>query len=133
MEGMQTGSGMGSTASAAQAAPSPSPNYVPPTPPTPAPATTEMALGGETSSSGGGFKEFFSDINVVDVVLSAFIVAGVIYSVYYNKYMMKLEKTGYQDVTDRVMKLESSIAAREAEMNAIGNANKRRKPLMRLA
>lgn len=133
MEGMQTGSGMGSTASAAQTAPSPSPNYVPPTPPTPPPATTEMASGGETASSGGGFKEFFSDINVVDVVLSAFIVAGVIYSVYYNKYMMKLEKTGYQDVTDRVMKLESSMAAREAEMNAIGSATKRRKPLMRLA
>lgn len=131
---MQTGMGMGSTASAAPAAtPSPSPNYVPPTPPAPpAPASTEMASGGETSSGGGGFKEFFSDINVVDVVLSAFIVAGVMYSIYYNKYLMKLEKSGYQEVTDRVMKLESSVAAKEAEMNAIGNMNKRKRPIMRL-
>ena len=114
-------------------APAPSPNYVPPAPPMP-PPTTEMASGGETTTSGGGgIKEFFSDVNVVDVVLSAFIVAGVFYSMYYYKYMMKLEKTGYEEVTDRIMKLESSMAAKEAEMNAIGNANRRRKPLMRIA
>lgn len=132
MEGMQNAaSAMGAPAPAA--ASTPSPNYVPPPPPTPAPMP-EMAKGGETNSyaGGGSIKEFFSDINVVEVVLSAFIVAGVIYSVYYNKYMMKLEKTGYEDVTDRIMKLESSMAAKEAEMNAVGNMKKRKSPLMRL-
>lgn len=132
MEGMQSGAaqGMGTPPSPTP----PSPNYVPPPPPTPHPtSSTEMASGGETSSSGGGIKEFFSDVNIVDVVLSAFIVAGVFYSMYYYKYMMKLEKTGYEEVTDRVMKLESSMAAKEAEMNAIGNASKRKRPIMRIA
>lgn len=133
MEGMQNGAtAMGAPAPAPAA--TQSPNYVPPTPPAP-PAAPEMAKGGETETygGGGGIKEFFADINVVEVVLSAFIVAGVIYSLYYNKYMLKLEKTGYQEVSDRIMKLESSVAAKEAEMNAIGNMNKRKRPIMRLA
>ena len=112
------------------AAPSPSPNYTPPPPA--APPAPAMADGGETgSASGGGIKAFFSDVNVVDVTISAFIVAAVIYSIQYHRYMMMIEKTGYADLSTRVQKLESSIEAakRKAEANAAGSGkpNMRRK------
>jgi len=85
------------------AAPSPSPNYTPPPPPMPSPST--MAEGGETGSgSGGGIKAFFSDVNVVDVTISAFIVAAVIYSIQYHRYMMMIEKTGYADLSTKSSK-----------------------------
>lgn len=111
------------------------PNYVPPTPPTPAASTPpeDMKAEGGTISRGGGIKEFFADVNIVDVVISAFIVAGVTYAMYYYKYMMQLEKTGYAEMSDRLRKLESSVQAREAELNAIGNATKGRRPIMRIA
>jgi hypothetical protein len=100
----------------------PSPNYTPPPPPVQsAPA---MAEGGETEGGkGGGIKAFFSDVNVVDVTISAFIVAAVIYSIQYHRYMMMIEKTGYADLSTRVQKLESSIdaAKRKAEANAAGS------------
>jgi len=100
----------------------PSPNYTPPPPPVQsAPA---MAEGGETEGGrGGGIKAFFSDVNVVDVTISAFIVAAVIYSIQYHRYMMMIEKTGYADLSTRVQKLESSIEAakRKAEANAAGS------------
>lgn len=105
-------------AAVAPAAPAaPSPQYTPP----PAPAPT-MAEGGATSG-GGGIKAFFSDINVLDVTISAFIVAAVLYSIKYHRYMMMLEKSGYADLSTRVQKLESAIAAakRKAEANAAGN------------
>jgi len=111
------------------AAPSPSPNYTPPPPA--APPAPAMADGGEVKSSGGGIKAFFSDVNVVDVTISAFIVAAVIYSIQYHRYMMMIEKTGYADLSTRVQKLESSIEAakRKAEANAAGSGkmNMRRK------
>ena len=100
----------------------PSPNYIPPPPPVP--STPAMAEGGETDGGrGGGIKAFFSDVNVVDVTISAFIVAAVIYSVQYHRYMLMIEKTGYADLSTRVQKLESSIEAskRKAEANAAGS------------
>lgn len=114
-----------------------SPNYVPPAPP-PTPASQTMANGGESSSNQNtptaydGIKGFFSDVNILDVAISAFLVAGITYIIYYHKYMLKLEKTGYADLSDRVMKLESAIAAREAQLNAAGSMNKTKRPLMRL-
>lgn len=109
----------------------PSPQYNPPTPPpAPAPAPV-MAEGGElggSGSSGGGFgskiKDFFSDINILDVAVSAFIVGGVLYAVHYYKFMMMMEKSGYADLSSRVQKLESQMAAaakKSSEMNAAGN------------
>jgi hypothetical protein len=118
------------------AAPAPSPNYTPPPPA--APPAPAMAEGGETSGgSGGGIKGFFSDVNVVDVTVSAFIVAAVIYSIQYHRYMMMIEKTGYADLSTRVQKLESSIEAakRKAEANAAGSGKpnmSRRRALMTL-
>lgn len=118
------------TAGAAVPPAAPSPNYTPPPPATP--PSPAMADGGEVKSSGGGgIKAFFSDVNVVDVTISAFIVAAVIYSVQYHRYMMMIEKTGYADLSTRVQKLESSIEAakRKAEANAAGSGkpNMRRK------
>ena len=100
----------------------PSPNYIPPPPP--APSAPAMAEGGETEGGrGGGIKAFFNDVNVVDVTISAFIVAAVIYSVQYHRYMLMIEKTGYADLSTRVQKLESSIEAakRKSEANAAGS------------
>lgn len=112
----------------------------PPMPPAPAPAapaaTPVMAEGGTTGSGGGsGFtgkvKEFFSDINLLDVAISAFIVGGVLYAVHYYKFMMMMEKTGYADLSTRVQRLESQMAAakKNAEANAAGNG--RMQPMRR--
>jgi hypothetical protein len=47
--------------------------------------------------------------------------------------MMMLEKSGYADLSSRVQKLESALAAQKAELNASGKMDKmRKKPLMRL-
>lgn len=114
------------------AAPAASPNYTPPPAPAPSPSMEE---GGAVKSS-NPIKNFFSDINVVDVTVSAFIVAAVIYSIQYHKFMMMIEKTGYADLSSRLQKLESSMAAakKTAEANATGGMNRmrRRRPMASL-
>ena len=104
----------------------PSPQYVPP--PAPAP---QMADGGGVADGGrkNPLKDFFSDINVVDVAVSALIVAGVIYSIQYHKFMMMIEKAGYADLSSRVARMEAEHAAmkrKAAEANASGGTRKRR-------
>ena len=124
-----------------QAAPSP---MVPP--PAAAPAVAPMAPppmapppyeeGGAIIKKGGGMKEWFSDINIVDVAVSAVIVGAVLYTVHYYKFMMMLEKSGYADLNTKVAKLQSAVDAQKAEMNAAGNGKldrQRRRPVMRLA
>jgi hypothetical protein len=112
--------------------------YTPPPPPMP-PAAPAMAEGGAVEPSGGSgsgvgskIKEFFSDINILDVAVSAFIVGGVLYTVHYFKFMMMMEKTGYADLSAKVQKLENQMAAakKSAEANATGNGAKRKRPLM---
>jgi predicted lipid-binding transport protein (Tim44 family) len=89
--------------------------------------------GAYINNGGGGIKGWFKDINILDVTISAFIVGGIIYAVQYYRFMMMLEKTGYADLSSRISKLESSIAAQKAEMNASGNMDRmRRRPVMRL-
>jgi hypothetical protein len=85
-----------------------------------------MEEGGAVSSGGGGFRDFFSDINILDVVISAFIVGGVLYAVHYYKFMMLMEKTGYADLNSRVQKLETTVSAakKASEVNATGNRTK---------
>lgn len=114
-------------------APAPSPNYVPPVPTTPIPS---MEDGGKTSF-GSGIKSIFDDVNIVDIAISAFIVAGVLYSIQYHRYMMLIEKTGYADLSTRLQKLESSMnaAKRKSEANAAGSGTlnmRRRRPAMTL-
>lgn len=100
------------------AAPAASPTYTPPPPPMP----PSMEDGGSIQSSSNRIKDFFNDINVVDVTISAFVVAAVIYSIQYHRFMMMIEKSGYADLSSRVQKLESSMAAakKTAEVNANG-------------
>jgi len=110
----------------APAAPAASPQYNPPPVPAPAAPMPTMAEGGDLGGGSGGgnkFKEFFSDINILDVAISAFIVGGVLYAVHYYKFMMMLEKTGYADLSARVQKMESAMAAakKTAEANAAGS------------
>jgi hypothetical protein len=78
-----------------QAAPAP---MVPP--PAAAPMAAPMAAppmapppfedGGAIVKKSGGIKEWFSDINIVDVAVSAVIVGAVLYTVHYYKFMMML-------------------------------------------
>lgn len=111
---------------APQAAAAPSPQYVPP--PAPAP---QMAEGGGVADGGrkNPFKDFFSDVNVVDVAVSALIVAGVIYSIQYHRFMIMIEKAGYADLSSRIAKIEAEHAAikrKAAEANAAGGMKRRR-------
>ena len=92
--------------------------------------------GGAIIKKGVGIKEWFSDINIVDVAVSAVIVGAVLYTVHYYKFMMMLEKSGYSDLNTKVAKLQSAVDAQKAEMNAAGNGKldrQRRRPVMRLA
>jgi hypothetical protein len=112
-----------------------SPNYVPPPTPAPAPMAT-MEDGGSIGGSSGGnkFTEFFSDINILDVAISAFIVGGVLYAIHYYKFMMMMEKTGYADLNARIQKVESQVAAakKNAELNATGNGMRKKRALVSL-
>jgi hypothetical protein len=111
------------------APPAASPNYV--APPSNLPPASTMENGGETSSRGGGssIKDFFSDINLVDVAISAFIIGGVLYTIHYYKFMMMLEKTGSADLSSRVQKMESALSAakKKSEANASGSGTMKRK------
>ena len=121
-------------------APPPAPAGVAPIAPLPvaAPPMTSPSMedGGAIVKKGGGIKEWFSDINIVDVAVSAVIVGAVLYTVHYYKFMMMLEKSGYADLNTKVSKLQSAVDAQKAEMNASGNGKldrQRRRPVMRLA
>jgi outer membrane murein-binding lipoprotein Lpp len=45
--------------------------------------------------------------------------------------MLMLEKSGYQDLSARLGKIESAVEAKRAEMNAAGKM-KNRRPAMRM-
>lgn len=99
-------------------------------PPMPSPSFED---GGAIVEKKGGIKEWFSDINIVDVTVSAFIVGAVLYTVHYYKFMMMLEKAGYADLNAKISKMQSAMDAQKAEMNAAGRLeNSRRRPVMRL-
>ena len=100
----------------------------PPMPPSP---PMQSAESGAVIKKGGGFREFFEDVNILDITISAFIVASVLYSVHYYRYMLMLEKSGYQDLSARLGKIESAVEAKRAEMNAAGKI-KNRRPAMRM-
>lgn len=109
-------------------APAPAAAPMPMAAPPPAPA---MAEGGETTS-GGGIRAWFGDINVVEVSVSALIVGVGIYAIQYFRLMMAMEKSAYNDVIERIGKLESAALAakKTAEVNASGSRGRR--PVMRL-
>ena len=99
----------------------------------PAPMPSTMAEGGETASK-SPVKDFFSDVDILDVTISAFIVGAVLYSVHYYKFMMMIEKTGYADLNGRIQKVETTMAKKAAaEANAAGGGRKQRRPVMRIS
>ena len=119
----------------------PAPMVPPPAPAAPMPVAAQpmaappMEDGGAVIKKSGGIKEWFSDINIVDVAVSAVIVGAVLYTVHYYKFMMMLEKSGYADLSGKVAKLQSAMDAQKAEMNAAGGNKldrQRRRPVMRL-
>ncbi len=112
-------------------APSPAAAPMPMAAPPPAAPAPAMAEGGETTS-GGGIRGWFGDINVVEVSVSALIVGVGIYAIQYFRLMMAMEKSAYNDVIERIGKLESAALAakKTAEVNASGSRGKR--PVMRL-
>ena len=112
-------------------APAPAAAPMPMAAPAPAAPAPAMAEGGETSS-GGGIKAGFADINIVEVSVSALIVGVGIYAIQYFRLMMAMEKTAYNDVIERIGKLESAqlAAKKTAEVNASGSRSRR--PVMRL-
>lgn len=96
--------------------------YAPMQAPPPMPA---MANGGETAAApkSNPFKDFFSDINMIEAGILALGVATFLYAIYYYKFEMKMTKTGYADLNGRVQKLEAAEAKRsqkEANANATG-------------
>ncbi len=128
-EAAAAGAQVAPAAAAAPAPAAPSPQYTPP------PSTMpSMAEGGDVGGAAprkNPFKDFFSDINVVDVAISAFIVGAVIYSIQYHKFMIMMEKTGYADLSTRINRVENDIAVAKrkaaTEANASGNMRMRRK------
>jgi hypothetical protein len=118
---------------AAPAAPAPaavSPQYIPPPSNLPSP---QMADGGDVGGAAprkNPFKDFFADVNIVDVAISAFIVGAVIYSIQYHKFMIMMEKTGYADLSTRLNRVENDIASakkKSTEANATGGRFMRKK------
>ena len=85
-----------------------------------------MEDGGAVIKKSSGFKEWFDDINVVDVTVCAFIVGAILYSAQYFRFMMQLEKAGYADLKGKVNKLQSSVDNAVSEMNAAGRMNNQR-------
>jgi hypothetical protein len=101
--------------------------------PTPMPsAAPTMESGGSTS--GGGIRGWFGDINILDVTIAAFIVGVGFYGMSWFKFNMMIQKTGYADLSSRVQKLESSAAKKAAaEANAAGSMKgSNRRPMMRI-
>jgi PHD/YefM family antitoxin component YafN of YafNO toxin-antitoxin module len=116
------------TAAAPPMAATPMPMAAPPQP-----MPSSMADGGETSAPKSSVKDFFADVDILDVTISAFIVGAVLYSVHYYKFMMMMEKTGYADLNGRMAKLENAMAKKAAaEANANGG-RKQRRPVMRIS
>jgi hypothetical protein len=100
----------------------------------PQPMPSSMAEGGDTAAPKSSVKDFFADVDILDVTISAFIVGAVLYSVHYYKFMMMMEKTGYADLNGRMAKLENAMAKKAAAAaNAAGNGGKQRRPVMRIS
>jgi hypothetical protein len=98
-----------------------------------------MADGGDVGGEGNKnpFVAMFDGINVVDVAISAVVVAGMFYAISYYKYMLLLERTGYEDLSQRTLKLESANQAATATSTATANAagvvgGRKKRPVMRL-
>lgn len=126
----EAAAGAATPAPAPAPAPAASPQYIPPPSNMPSP---QMADGGDVGGSAprkNPLKDFFADVNIVDVAISAFIVGAVIYSIQYHRFMIMMEKTGYADLSTRLNRVENDLAAakkKSTEANATGGKFMRRK------
>jgi len=87
------------------------------------PMDNSYEMGGQTK--GNMFKGFFNDINILDIMLSAFIVGGILYVVYYYKHQMAKDKTMFTDFDNRISTIEKQVKKVNAELNATGKNKKR--------
>jgi hypothetical protein len=90
------------------------------------PPSQPMANGGMMGRANPVAK-FFSDINLVEAGLLALGVATFLYAISYYKHEIQMSKSGYADLSGRMQKLESEMAAKKAqEMAANANSTARR-------
>lgn len=85
------------------------------------PPMQPMANGGMMGRANPVAK-FFSDINLVEAGLLALGVATFLYAISYYKHEISMSKSGYADLSGRMQKLESEMAAKKAQEMA-ANAN----------
>lgn len=71
--------------------------------------TPQKAAEGAEVHNGGPIKEWFEDINILDVSISAFIIASVFYVVNYYKYQMLLEKSTLADLRTKIDNMDNRI------------------------
>jgi hypothetical protein len=80
-------------------------------------------MGGQTK--GNMFKGFLDDINILDIMLSAFIVGGILYVVYFYRHQMAKDKTIFTDLDTRLSTIEKQVKKVNSELNATGKTKKR--------
>jgi len=85
------------------------------------PPSQPMANGGQMMRS-NPVSKFFSDMNMVEVGLLALGVATFLYAMSYYRHEIQMSKSGFADLSGRMQKLESEMAARKAQ-EASANAN----------
>lgn len=87
------------TTPTATAPPTPSVEATPP--PTPPPAMPQMADGG-TTSSGGGLKETFKNMNWVEVGFGILGATALFYAIYYFRYNINNQKSFVKNMEGKV-------------------------------
>ncbi|MFY8161495.1 MAG: hypothetical protein ACOVNU_09210 [Candidatus Kapaibacteriota bacterium] len=89
--------------------------------------------GGDTGSDKSNpFKDFFSDINLVEAAILGLGVATFLYAIYYYKFEMTMTKTGYADLNARLNKIELMTSKIASEKNANGKNSNRSNPRRRM-
>lgn len=101
----------------------------PPAPQPPVPVAADGIQVPEPVKTGGsgGIREFFSDINLLDIGFSALLVGTLYYFTYYYKFQVQFSKNNFADLNGRVSKLESFAEAqkkKEQQANATGARKK---------
>ena len=86
----------------------PAPVAAPAAAPVPAPAS--YAGGGDTGG-GGGFKDFFDGINLLDIGFTILGTAALTYTIYYYRQNIRFRKSEYIDLISRLDKQEAQLSA----------------------
>jgi hypothetical protein len=85
------------------------------------PPAQPYAMGGQAPRV-NPIGKFFSDINMVEAGLLALGVATFLYAISYYRHEIQMSKSGYADLSSRMQKIESEMAAKKAQEMA-ANAN----------